>query len=127
MRAREFTLFFLYLLLALFHREQLGAALVEVTVVEFHPASPLAAGSAWRYAENSEFYDVVPERVRELTAEEPRVVAEAVCASLGGNADMIQPNAAARERVGFNCAFHEPGLSMSADFGDLRRTAANRR
>lgn len=121
MRFREISLFLLFCTLMLFSHEQLRATLAhaaEVNLAHF----PVSTGhSRWRYAEDAEFYGVVPERIREMRSERPGEVARAVCQSFGGQLDIIQRARDARDTVGFNCAFSEPDVSMTADFGDLRR------
>lgn len=128
MRTREVTLLLLLCVLAFATHEQVQATLLDVAGGEasFFNAidTPVKWAASWRYAEEAAFYGIVPARVRKLRSRRPADVARAVCASLGGRLDIIQPVTPDRDTVGFNCAFHEPDLSMSTDFGDLRRIPA---
>lgn len=77
--------------------------------------------SVWVYDETSQFHGVMPLAVQQMRHPDPVAVATAVCMSLGGRLDFMQRPSAGRERLGFNCAFAEPNLTMTAEFGELRR------
>lgn len=123
MKVREFALLLLLGVVAFAARKPLadgaGAAIARVLA----PSPPPAL--EWRYDERSRYHGAVPASVQSFTSKRPFDVADAVCRSLGGRADFIQPDENSRDRIGFNCAFEEHGEWITADFGDLRRIATD--
>lgn len=75
----------------------------------------------WLYDPASRFHGVIPIAVQQMRHPDPIAVAEAVCGSLGGWLDFTQPPSPDRSRIGFNCAFAEPDLTITREFGELRR------
>lgn len=124
MRARTLTL--LLILLALV---AVGHDRVETAVVATAAATGLTEGVAtrhdhWRFDRDSRYFDVLPEDVQSMRSTQPAKVADAVCSALGGTVHVLQSAHADRESLAFNCLFEEPGLPMSVEFGELRRTTA---
>lgn len=123
MRTREIWLLLLLVMIVVSYRGTIiesAGAIVPAPAVE-----PLAfpAGD-WRYDPGSRYYSFLPNDARRFHSPHPVVAADAVCRSLGGRVDFLQPSAGG-ERLGFNCKFHEPDLTITTDFGDLRRMPTN--
>lgn len=78
----------------------------------------------WGYDARAPYYSFLPAEVQTFRSPVPDEAADEVCKALGGRLDFLQPADSSRPSLGFNCRFHEPDLTISAEFGDLRRMPA---
>ena len=125
MRTREIWLFLLLVTIALTYHDAAVVALRDVTPARYEPPVHPLPGN-WAYDPRSPYYSYLPGDVQEFRNPSPYVTAEHVCKALGGRVDFLQSPGDARETLGFNCRFSEPDMTITAEFGDLRRMPARK-
>lgn len=104
-----------------------GDAVVESTgsIVAPVRVSALPPSGKWGYDTTAPYYSFLPAEIQAFRSSAPEEAADEVCKALGGRLDFLQAGRL-RPSLGFNCRFHEPDLTISAEFGDLRRMPTRR-
>lgn len=124
MRTREIWLLLLLVAIALTYRDGVIAAVSDVApaarVVDVR--ADAGPGGEWSYDPRSRYYSFLPADVQSFRSPVPLEAANRVCRSFGGTVDILQEPRVTRETIGFNCSFQEPDVTITAEFGDLRRT-----
>lgn len=116
MRLRETILFSLLIAGTIFFREQIA----EVPALHARYSDMRDSGE-WRYDEDAPFHGVLPQAIQQFRSSSPHEAASAVCGAMGGR--HLAKQAGERDgRFGFSCVFQERDLTITADFGDLRRS-----
>lgn len=90
------------------------------------PAALIPLTGEWGYDKASPYYSFLPAEIQAFRSPAPEEAADEVCKALGGRLDFMQRADLLRPSLGFNCRFHEPDLTISVEFGDLRRMPARR-
>lgn len=121
MRTREIWLFLLFVTVALTYREEAVVALRDVAPAAHGEPPVHALRGDWAYDARSPYYSYLPDEVQAFRDPSPYVAAERICRALGGHVDFLQPAGDEREAIGFNCRFSEPDVTITAEFGELRR------
>ena len=129
MRRPGIFLLLLLVIVALTSRDRIAAFPVPVVTSSKALASvadaTAANDNAWRYAKDAPYHDVLPVAVQNFQATDPELAADTVCDALGGRLGHIESPHAGADALDFLCRFEEPDLTMSVEFGELRRIPVN--